>query len=80
VNAAEQKRDARTFERFGVLARELPELVTRTPFNYFWNEEGIYQEPWYKEVVFDVSCHSVMLRPFSDEWFTLLERVEHGRA
>ena len=44
-----------TFRRFGELAREIPEIVRLTDVVYAYQEKTDLVEPWYKDLVFDVS-------------------------
>ncbi|KAK4684386.1 D-amino-acid oxidase, partial [Tremellales sp. Uapishka_1] len=45
------KRDTITFQRFDKLAREYPDLVTRTDYEYYSMAE--YETPWYRDLVFN---------------------------
>ncbi|KAK8849413.1 hypothetical protein IAR55_004745 [Kwoniella newhampshirensis] len=52
VNEAEERRDEFTFREFARLSKELPDLCERRPYFYYWSEEGRWQIPWYKDLVF----------------------------
>ncbi|WWD20034.1 hypothetical protein CI109_104507 [Kwoniella shandongensis] len=52
VNEAERRRDGYTHDQFARLAKEIPHLCERRPYFYYWSEEGNWQEPWYKDLVF----------------------------
>ena len=55
TNEDERRRDTITFERFAKLSERYPDLVQKMPFVYVWNEEGSYEEQWYKDLVYNVS-------------------------
>ena len=58
-----------TFKRFAQLAEDHPNLVTRTPYVYVWNDGSTPFDPWYKDLVFDVRCLSINIYVGRLSWF-----------
>ncbi|ORY21522.1 hypothetical protein BCR39DRAFT_553442 [Naematelia encephala] len=50
-NDRERKWDTATFERLGKWAKSHPDMVKRRQVIYPWTTEGVYPEPWYKDIV-----------------------------
>ncbi|ORX38052.1 hypothetical protein BD324DRAFT_624309 [Kockovaella imperatae] len=54
--AAEGSREAHwdtvTFHHYAQLSQSHPHVVERRPFKRFWNKEGGYPDPWFKDLVF----------------------------
>ena len=64
MNEKEERRDEITFHKFGELAKKHPELVKRRPFKTYSEDEPI-KEPWYKDLVFNVSVIHTPMETFA---------------
>ncbi|ODN73838.1 hypothetical protein L202_07362 [Cryptococcus amylolentus CBS 6039] len=48
---AERRRDELTFDQFAKLAAKHPHLVAGRRLNCYWQEAGVWKEPWFRSLV-----------------------------